>query len=138
MLLYLWPPKIRFFWKGSWLVYLSSISLNGQKSKALVDCLQILPESKVSTYRVGRYTSDCMHAMRQTKVRLHHRDRHRGISTSVPKQCRVGWGNLSLVFGLPSYENFKLTTRGKIVVPLPQMVLPLNISVQFLTDLGFH
>ena len=51
---------------------------------------------------------------------------------------RVGWGNLSLVFCLPSHKNFKLTTSGKIVVLLPQVILPLTKPVQFLTELGFH
>ena len=50
----------------------------------------------------------------------------------------VGWGNVSLAFGLPSHENFKLTTRGKFPVPLPQMVLTLTIPVQFLAEPGFH
>ena len=53
-------------------------------------------------------------------------------------EYRVGWSNLSLVFGLPSHENFKLTTSGKVDVPLPQMVLPLTITVQFLAELDFH
>ena len=51
---------------------------------------------------------------------------------------RLEWGNLSLVFSLPSQESFKLTISGKFAVPLPQMVLPLTIPMQFLAKLSFH
>ena len=37
------------------------------------------------------------------------------FSKSATWEVRVGWGNLSLVFGLPFHENFKLTASGKLL-----------------------
>ena len=91
---------------------------------------------------VNRKKEHCYQALDPSVGWTGHKELKLTISVVMPREgycmSRLGWGNLSLAFGLPSHENLKLTTSGKIVVPLPQMVLPPTIPVLFLAESGFH